>query len=121
MIFLAKTLGILLCGFGIFVAALPDKARTVMSFWKEGSRAYGIGMIRLTVGIIVLLASPHAHVPGVAAIVGILFVLSGAIIFVVGPEKIKELIAWWEGHPDHVIRLVGFVALTFGLLVLYSL
>lgn len=118
MALLANLVGVFITGFGLFVTILPEKAKVLMGFWREGNRAYWGGIIRIAIAVVVFLAAPSGWTPGPAVALGILFLVSGVLVFAIGLEKMKEQILWWENQPQLVLRLLGLVVLSFGILVL---
>ena len=120
MIILAKTIGIVISALGILFLVLPEKAKLIMNFWKQGSRIYGAGILRVLFSVVLFLAASQSRAPVITAILGLMFMVSGILVFVMGVEKSKELIQWWEDQPSLIHRLLGLLVLCFGLLVLYT-
>ncbi len=51
-------------------------------------------------------------------VIGMVFVLEGLPYFAF-PEKIKEFLARMSEVPPRTLRLIGFVSILFGLLLVY--
>ncbi|MBI4431266.1 MAG: hypothetical protein HY587_06115 [Candidatus Omnitrophica bacterium] len=118
MIILAKSFGILIAVLGLIFLVYPDRAKKMMDFWKEGNRIYGAGAIRLAIGVILLFASPQAAQPFTAAVLGVLILVTGVVIFVMGLEEVKKQIAFWESQPILVRRIMGVFVTLFGILII---
>ncbi|PIW58272.1 MAG: hypothetical protein COW13_05310 [Candidatus Omnitrophica bacterium CG12_big_fil_rev_8_21_14_0_65_50_5] len=63
------------------------------------------------------MAVSHSRVPLAAIALGVMFLMSGIIVFASDTEKLKTFISHYAQMPALVIRLLGLVAACFGLLV----
>lgn len=115
---LAKVIGGVICVFGFAVALRPEWMKRMLAFWKEGKRLYYVGVIRITAGLVFLSAAFGSRVPGAAVALGILFLLSGVLVFLLGPERLRPLIEWWDKRSAIVCRLAGALVTAFGMLIL---
>jgi len=122
MIIVVKLLGILMICMGLANLINPILMKKMISFWKQGKRIYAGGLLRVLFGIIFLLASSYSQVrqPCVLAVLGVLMILGGMLIFILGPEKMKAILGWWDKKPASVLRLIAILALAIGTLVIYS-
>lgn len=116
MMLAAKLLGVLMSVLGLVIFASPQCADKIFAFFKEGSRLYIAGGIRLCAGLLLLGAASQSLVPLAAIALGLLFLVSAAVIFVSGLDKMKILLAHYAQMPPLMIRLMGLVAASFGLL-----
>ena len=114
---IVKIIGVLIAGLGIAFAAHPPLAKRMMEFWKTGNRVYYAGVIRLAIGVLILMAASGADLPLAAVALGLMFLASGSLIFVMGLDAMKKQIEYWEGQPDIPIRIMGVFAFTFGVLI----
>ncbi len=117
MIFLAKLIGVIITLFGLTVFATPKITEKVFAFFMEGKNLYLAGVIRIVTGVVILLAMSGSLVPTAAFSLGAMLLVSGALIFVIGVEKMKAFIAHYKQMPTLVIRLFGLIAATFGILI----
>lgn len=118
LIVLGKLVGILIIGLGGFFLFSPDSMRKLMAFWKEGNRAYWGGVIRIVFGVILLLAATQSEHPLIAAELGIVFLVSGVLVYMIGLEKLRVMISWWQDASSTVLRLMAVVSIIFGMLIL---
>jgi len=81
---------------------------------------YFAGLIRLVLAIIFLLAARECDITPVIVFFGILFLISGLLIFVIGLEKVKSIINWYQEQSILVLRLLALVALAIGVVIIYS-
>ncbi|MDD5166917.1 MAG: hypothetical protein PHQ57_05980 [Candidatus Omnitrophica bacterium] len=122
MIIVVKLLGILMICMGLVNLINPILMKKMISFWKQGKRIYAGGLLRVLFGVIFLLASSYSRVrqPCVLAVLGVLMILGGMLIFILGPEKMKAILGWWDKKPASILRLIAILALAIGTLVIYS-
>jgi len=117
MLILAKLFGILIAVFGLTVCALPQVMQKLFDFMKEGKRIYGAGVLRCLIGLVLLLASPQSAIPITAIAMGVVFLLSGIIVFACDLEKLKGVLAHYGEMPVLILRLLGLLVAAFGILV----
>lgn len=120
MIILAKTIGLVICGLGLFFTILPEKVKVLFEFWKQGNRFYGNAILRIFFAVVLFSAAAKCRIPSIALLLGVLFLLSGILIFIIGIDKMKEQLQWLEGQTPLAFRILGLIALSFGLMILYT-
>lgn len=122
MILLARLIGIFLVCVGIVNFINPVVMKKMISFWQKGKRIYAGGLIRVLFGSVLLWASFDFQMkhPCVLAFLGALMVLGGLLIFILGLERMKTMLNWWDKKPLFVLRLMAILALAIGVLVIYS-
>ena len=119
MLILAKFIGVAILVLGVTILFLPQFMKQMLRFWSEGKHVYAGGAIRIVIGVILLFAASKARLTGAAAALGVLFIAGGTFVFMMGLEKIKQLLGWWLEVPEPVYRVMGVVAASFGALILY--
>lgn len=115
-----RILGILIIIEGILFALKPELMRTVIVFFSRGRRLYIAGILRAAVAVIFLVASSQCKIPLVIMILGILFLISGFLVFTLGLERQKAYLNWWREKSPTVLRLAALIALLLGAVVVYS-
>ena len=117
MAILVKLIGIVIAGLGLAIFASPAFSQKIFDFFKEGKRIYFAGIIRVATGLILLVATSRSAVPLAAIALGMMFLMSGIVIFAADIEKMKIFIQQFSEMPGLVIRLFGLVAASFGILI----
>jgi uncharacterized protein YjeT (DUF2065 family) len=51
---------------------------------------------------------------------GLIFLLSGLLIFMLGLKNSKAIIRWYMDQPDLIFRVVATIVLAVGLIILYA-
>ncbi|MDD5422345.1 MAG: hypothetical protein WC592_04085 [Candidatus Omnitrophota bacterium] len=120
MLTLVRAIGLIVLGMGLTITADPRVLNIVINFWKEGNRIYGAGAARLIFGVIFLMAASSCRHPVVITALGILMIIGAALVFALGPARIKAILGWWEQKPPLFVRLLGLAPAAIGAAILYS-
>jgi len=117
MIILAKLVGVVIAALGLVIFASPQFTQKMFDFFKEGTRIYLAGVIRGLVGLVLLIGASQSVVPLAAIALGLMFIMSAVVVFAADLEKLKAFIEFYSQMPALVIRLLGLVAASFGILI----
>ena len=120
MPYVIKTIGILLAVLGVVMATMPSLMTKVMEYFKVGKRVYGVGVARIVIGALLLVACPSATIVWLPAVLGALIVISGVLVFALGIERDHRMIEWWEAKPEGTRRIGAIVAAVIGVLLIYG-
>ncbi|MFA5811119.1 MAG: hypothetical protein WC956_02175 [bacterium] len=120
MVYLIKSIGLLIVIWGVLLAALPSLMLRVLAFAKVGKRAYFAGVLRIIIGGLLIWACRAAMFVWVPATFGAIMVISGILIFVLGMDRVHAVMGWWEARTERVRRLVAILAACIGALLIYS-
>ncbi|MBN1526847.1 MAG: DUF2065 family protein [Candidatus Omnitrophica bacterium] len=121
MVILARALGVVIVAMGTLIAINPLAFKGMINFWKKGKNIYIAGALRLFFGTLFIFVSSRCRFPLAISILGVLMIIGGIAIFLIGPERIRTMFAWWEQRPPLLMRLMGLIALVVGALVIYSI
>jgi uncharacterized protein YjeT (DUF2065 family) len=91
-----------------------------MEFFKQGKRMYFAALIRFMLAIVFLLAARQCSRFWVIFAFGVLFIISGLLIFILGTEKVRAYINWWQKQPLMLLRIMALVGLAIGAIIIYS-
>jgi uncharacterized protein YjeT (DUF2065 family) len=115
-----KIIGIIFVFITITYLLKPDIMKRLMEFSKQGRRVYLGALLRFVLAVVFLLAARQCSQFWVIFAFGVLFIISGLLIFILGPEKVKSYITWWQKQPLIFLRLVALIGLAIGALIIYS-
>lgn len=121
MLILARLIGVVIIAVGAIALVNPGILKKHLDFCLKGKVLYVGGALRLITGTFLILVSQKARIPGVVVILGGLIIIKGAAIFIVGLEKIKSMIKWWQIRSAGIWRLMAILAIAAGLLLVYSI
>lgn len=115
-----RSLGIVFVLIGVAYLLRPDIMKRLMEFFKQGKRMYFAALIRFVLAVVFLLGARECKWFWVIFAFGILFIISGLLVFIIPLEKIKAYIGWWQKKPPLLLRLMALVALAVGAVIIYS-
>ena len=120
IVIVIKSLGMLFALMGIAYLLRPDIIKRLMGFFKKGKRIYFTGLIRFALAIVFLVAARECRYPWIIFASGIIFLIGGLLIFMLGPEKIRRILDWYQNQPTLIFRVIAVVVLAFGAIIIFS-
>lgn len=93
----------------------PERVKKMIAFWKQGKNIYFAGAARLVAALILLAGAPKAQWTNFVLVLGIAALLSGAAVFVLGPERSNRMLDPLENAPASRIRVIAGVVLAVGI------
>jgi len=117
-----QSLGVVIVAVGVVYLLRPDIMKWLMGFFKQGKRIYLAGVIRLALAVIFLLraGSPECEIRWVIVVFGILFLIGGVLIFILGHEKLRRILDWYQKQSALLLRIIAVIALAIGAVIIYS-
>ena len=117
---IVKIVGILILLIGIVFLLKPGVMKRLMEFIKKGKRVYFAAVVRFTLAIIFLLGASECDKQWIIAAFGILFFFFCLLILILGPEKIRQILEWYQKQPVLIFRVIAVIALACGAVIVYS-
>ena len=120
IVLVIKSLGILFVLMGIAYLLRPDIIKKLMGFFKKGIRIYFAGLLRFALAVVFLVAARECRYPWIIFASGLIFLIGGLLIFMLGPEKIRRILDWYEQQPALIFRVIALIVLAFGAIIIFS-
>ena len=120
IVLVIKSLGILFSLMGIAYLLRPDIIKKLMVFFKKGQRIYLAGLLRFALAVVFFVGARECRYFWIIFACGIIFLLSGLLIFMLGPEKIRRMFNWYQNQPILFFRVIALIVLIFGAIVILS-
>ncbi|MBN1282284.1 MAG: hypothetical protein JXA24_00745, partial [Proteobacteria bacterium] len=120
MPYVIKTIGIIFAIMGVVFATVPALMTRLFDFVKQGRRIYAIGVIRIVVGALLIMAAQQAALPWMPGVIGGVIVISGILIFALGQSRNHAFMEWWERKPEGTKRFGAIVLSVLGVLLIYG-
>ncbi|MBN2592161.1 MAG: hypothetical protein JXA81_01540 [Sedimentisphaerales bacterium] len=120
IVMVIKSLGMLFTLMGIAYFLRPDIIKKLMGFFKKGKRIYLAGLLRFALAIVFLIAARECGYPWIIIASGLIFLAGGLLIFLLGPEKIRRILDWYQDQPALIFRIIALIVLTFGIIIILS-
>jgi len=115
-----QSLGIVFALVGIVYLLRPDVMKWLMEFFKQGKRMYFAGLIRFALAIVFLVGARECKRFWVIFAFGILFIIGGLLIFILGPQKLKTILDWYEKQSTVLLRVIAIIVLAVGAVIIVS-
>jgi hypothetical protein len=115
-----KIVGMVIVLLAVLFLLKPDVMKSLLGFFKQGKRMYFIGIVRLILAVIFLLAARECDVTWVIVTFGILFLMSALLIFIIGPEKLRSMLDWFQNKSVIFLRVMAVIVLVLGVVIIYS-
>lgn len=114
-----KIIGIFFVFVAIVYLLKPGVFKRILEFFKQGKRIYFAGLLRFVFAVFFLLGANDCKIPWVIITLGILFIISGLLVFTLGLEKLKAMIEWYQKQSALFLRIIALVALAIGAVIIY--
>jgi len=117
-----KIIGIVFVAIAIVFLLKPAVMKSLMEFFKKGQRIYLVGLVRLALAVVFLLGtrSHEGHKFWIIFGFGILFLISGVLVFMLGPKSLKPMMDWCQKRSIWLLRVIAVIVLAMGVVIIYS-
>ena len=112
--------GILIILAAIWIAVKPQICIKMMVFFARGRMVYLVGLLRLAVGGLLLVSARECGRVWVVIALGVLFLISGTLVFVVRLERIKATLTWISKRSMLTIRLMALLPIAIGAVIIWA-
>jgi len=117
---IVKIVGIFIIFIGIGYFLKPDIIKQLMIFFKKGNRVYFAAVLRFALAIIFLLGASGCDQKWIIAAFGVLFMISGLLILILGPDKLRQIFDWYQNQPVLLFRIIAVIVLACGAVIVYA-
>lgn len=115
-----KIIGIVFVAIAVVYILKPGVMSRLIDFFKKGNRLYVAAPIRLGLAIVFLLGARECSRFWVIFAFGILLLLSGILVLVLGPNRLRPMIEWWQKQPAVFLRAMALIVLALGVVIIIS-
>lgn len=115
-----KSLGIVFVLIGFVFLLRPDVMKWLINFLKRGKRIYLDALIRIALAVIFLFGASQCSQKWIIAAFGIIFLLAGLLIIVLGPERTRSILDWYENQSLLIFRVIAIIPMVLGAIVIYA-
>jgi uncharacterized protein YjeT (DUF2065 family) len=120
MALIIKIIGSYITAMGLVFLLKPGLQRTITQFFAADSRLYLAALVRFALAVIFLLGAKECDSTRIIAAFGIIFLLSGLLIFILGIEKARSILSWLLEQPVFILRIIATIVLIVGLIIVFS-
>ena len=115
-----KIIGIVFVAIAIVYILKPDVMKRLFEFFKKGNRLYVAAPVRLALGVVFLLGARECKQFWVILAIGILLLISGTLVLVLGPNKLRPMIEWFQKQSGVLLRAMALIVLAIGVVIIIS-
>ena len=115
-----KVIGTTIVCIGLCFLILPEIMRATTRFFSKGSRLYLAAMMRFALAIVFIMGARHCGRTWIIVMFGLIFLLSGLMIFMLGLQKAKVILRWYLEQPKFISRVAAGIVLVVGLIIVYA-
>ena len=115
-----KVIGTVVVCIGLVFLIRPEVMRATTRFFSKGSRLYLAAMVRFALAIVFFSGARHCGRIWVIMLFGLIFLLSGLMIFILGLQKAKVILRWYLEQPKFISRVAAGIVLVVGLIIVYA-
>jgi hypothetical protein len=115
-----KIIGIAIVLLAFLSLLKPDIMKHILKFFQHGKRVYFAGLVRLILAVVFLLAASKCNITWVIIVFGILFLISALSIFMIGAEKLRPMLDWFQNKSALFLQVMAVIILALGAIIIYS-
>jgi uncharacterized protein YjeT (DUF2065 family) len=120
IVIVIKSLGMLFALMGVAYLLRPEIIKRLMGFFKKGKRIYFAGLVRFALAVVFFIAARECRYFWIIFASGIIFLMGGLLIFLLGPEKIRRILNWYQEQSTLIFRVIAVIVLVFGVIIILS-
>jgi hypothetical protein len=120
MIVFIQIIAVLVMIAGIAFVSNPELMKKLISFIAEGRRVYYVAGFRVAFSVLLFFAASQCRHTAVVFLLGVVFLASGITAFAMSPEKVASFMTWYQGRPYATLRVLAFVPVLIGVVLLLS-
>ena len=114
---LIRLIGVTCIAAGIIYMLRPDLPKRLMAFAAKGRRIYLAGILRFAMAVVFLIGAEKCRYKWLIVACGIGFLISGLLVFMLGPKRLNPMLAWFTKQPNLIIRIFAVIALAIGVVI----
>jgi uncharacterized protein YjeT (DUF2065 family) len=115
-----RIIGIVIVAIGVVYVLKPSVMNRLYEFFKKGNRLYLAAPIRLALAVVFLMGARECKQFWVIFAFGILFLISGMLVLVLGPNKLRPMIEWFQKRSEMLARAMALIVLAIGVVIIIS-
>jgi uncharacterized protein YjeT (DUF2065 family) len=115
-----RIIGTFIVCMGLVYLIKPEVIKAIISFFSKGVRLYFAALVRFALAIIFFMGAKECKTTWIIVTFGIIFLLSGLLIFMLGLERARGILKWYLEQPSFILRTLAIVVLSVGLIIVYA-
>jgi hypothetical protein len=119
--FIVLALGALVAALCVWGILAPDKIMALVHGAMEKDWGFHVAVLaRLLLGAALIIAAPESRFPVIFEILGWIAVLAAVAILLMGRERLRKFVAWFQKFSQLMIRVWLLFGIAFGAFLVYG-
>jgi len=119
--FIVLLFGIAVCVLAVWAMFVPERLRLLVRTITYQTWGYYVAAtVRILLGLALIFAAPGSRFPVVFQFVGWLTIFAAVGILIIGQDRLRKLVEWFDRLSNTVYRAWLVIALVFGLFLIYG-
>ena len=115
-------LGVVMCAISLWAMVVPMKMMKLVSgVMDKDWGIYFAVIVRLLLGAALIIAGPGSRFPALFEIVGGIAIFAAVVIAIMGRERLRKFIGWFDRLSPAMIRTWLLFGIAFGALLVYGI
>ncbi len=115
-------LGVVICAISLWAMVVPtNMMKLVSSVMDKDWGIYFAVIVRLLLGAALIIAGPGSHFPALFEIVGGIAIFAAVVIAIMGRERLRKFIGWFDRLSPAMIRTWLLFGIAFGAFLVYGI
>ena len=120
--FVVLALGVVMCAISLWAMVVPAKMMKLVSgVMDKDWGIYFAVIVRLLLGAALIIAGPGSRFPALFEIVGGIAIFAAVVIAIMGRERLRKFIGWFDRLSPAMIRTWLLFGIAFGALFVYGI
>lgn len=113
--------GIAVCVLSVWAMFVLERLRQLVSAITDQPWGYYVAAaVRVLLGVALIFAAPGSRFPVVFQFVGWLAIVAAVGLLIMGQDRLRKLVEWFDQLSDTVYRAWLVIAVIFGLFLVYG-
>ena len=113
--------GMAVCVLSVWAMFVPERLRMLVHTITYQTWGYYVAVtVRLSLGLALIFAAPDSRFPVVFQFVGWLTIVAAVGLLMIGRDRLRTLVEWFDRLSNTVYRVWLLIALVFGLFLIYG-
>jgi hypothetical protein len=114
-------IGAVISVLGIAGLAAPTRmSRALDGFKSSPGKIYGWAGVRVLMGLILILGASGTAFPTLIRFIGAVLVLKAALVPLLGLDRVRALLEWFQTRTPLLIRFLFFLVASFGAFLVWA-
>jgi hypothetical protein len=120
MVFVISFFAVMSLTMGLVGLASPARLNSLVATFSGRRGFWAAILVRLVLGVALWYGASSTRATLVLRALGLVYVVSSVVLFVLGYGRYEALLAWWSRRPTATVRALSGLAVALGAFLLWS-